>query len=59
MILQNFALGKWVAGTGGHRDLLDSVTGNAFVDDHQVARLLVERCVGKREGIFMRIAAMN
>ena len=27
MILQNFALGKWVAGTGGHRDLLDSVTG--------------------------------
>ena len=39
--------------------LLDSVTGNAFVDDHQVARLLVERRVGDREGIYMRVAAIN
>ncbi|MEL6829453.1 MAG: RusA family crossover junction endodeoxyribonuclease [Pseudomonadota bacterium] len=38
--------------------LLDSVTGNAFVDDHQVARLLVERRVGDREGIYMRVAEM-
>lgn len=39
--------------------LLDSVTGNAFVDDHQVARLLVERRVGDREGIYMRVEAMD
>jgi len=38
--------------------LLDSVTGNAFVDDHQVAKLLVERRIGEREGIFMRVEAM-
>ncbi len=35
--------------------LLDSLTGNAFEDDHQVARLLVERRVGDREGIFLRV----
>ncbi len=39
--------------------LLDSLTGNAFEDDHQVARLLVERRVGEREGIFMRVIAMS
>ncbi len=42
--------------------LLDAVSGNAFEDDHQVARLLVERRVGEREGIWMRveeIAAMR
>lgn len=39
--------------------LLDSLTGNAFEDDHQVARLLVERRVGEREGIFMRVTAMS
>lgn len=38
--------------------LLDSVTGNAFDDDHQVARLLVERRVGDREGIWMRVEEM-
>ncbi|MEO0816463.1 MAG: RusA family crossover junction endodeoxyribonuclease [Pseudomonadota bacterium] len=38
--------------------LLDSVTGNAFEDDHQVARLLVERRVGDREGIWMRVEAL-
>ncbi len=39
--------------------LLDSLAGNAFEDDHQVARLLVERRVGEREGIFMRVVAMG
>lgn len=39
--------------------LLDSVTGNVFVDDHQVARLLVERRVGEREGIYMQIEMMD
>lgn len=37
--------------------LLDSVNGNAFVDDHQVSRLLVERRVGDREGIWMKVEA--
>ncbi|MEM9669453.1 MAG: RusA family crossover junction endodeoxyribonuclease [Pseudomonadota bacterium] len=34
--------------------LLDALTGNVFEDDHQVARLLVERRVGEREGIWLR-----
>ncbi len=38
--------------------LLDSVTGNAFEDDRQVARLLVERRLGEREGIWMRVEAL-
>lgn len=38
--------------------LLDSLTGNAFEDDHQVARLLVERRVGDREGVFIQVVAM-
>ncbi len=39
--------------------LLDSVTGNVFVDDHQVARLLVERRSAAHEGIYMRVAALD
>jgi len=39
--------------------LLDSVTGNAFEDDAQVARLLVERREADREGIWMRVEAMG
>ena len=38
--------------------LLDSLTGNVFEDDHQVARLLVERRVGEREGIWLRAEAL-
>jgi len=34
--------------------LLDSLTGSAFFDDSQVARLLVERKEGERERIIMR-----
>ena len=36
--------------------LLDSATGAAFHDDSQVARLLVERIAGEREGIWMKIS---
>jgi len=39
--------------------LLDSLTGNAFEDDHQVARLLVERRVGDREGIYVHVSALK
>ena len=39
--------------------LLDSLTGNVFEDDHQVARLLVERRVGEREGIWLKAEAMD
>ncbi|MEO1015487.1 MAG: RusA family crossover junction endodeoxyribonuclease [Pseudomonadota bacterium] len=38
--------------------LLDSVTGNVFEDDHQVARLLVERRQAEREGVWMRVEAL-
>ena len=35
--------------------LLDAIKGYAFHDDAQVGRLLVERRVGERERIFIRI----
>lgn len=38
--------------------ILDSLTGNVFEDDHQVARLLVERRVGEREGVWVRSEAL-
>lgn len=38
--------------------LLDSITGHVFEDDHQVARLLVERRVGEREGIWMLVEGL-
>jgi hypothetical protein len=39
--------------------LLDAATGAAFHDDSQVARLLVERRVGERERILMKIETMD
>lgn len=39
--------------------LLDSLTGNVFEDDHQVARLLVERRSADRDGIWMLAEAMD
>ena len=39
--------------------LLDSLTGAAFFDDSQVARLLVERREGERERIIMRCQAQS
>ena len=41
------------------RALLDSLTGNVFDDDHQVARLLVERRQAEREGIWLLAEAME
>ena len=38
--------------------LLDALTGHVFADDSQVARLLVERRVGEREGIWLRAKAI-
>ncbi len=39
--------------------LLDSLVGNVFEDDHQVARLLVERREGERDSIWMRAEAVE
>ena len=39
--------------------LLDSLTGAAFHDDSQVARLLVERREGERERIIVRSRALD
>ena len=39
--------------------LLDSLSGNVFEDDRQVARLLVERREGERDGIWMLAEAME
>ncbi|MFN3312131.1 MAG: RusA family crossover junction endodeoxyribonuclease [Hyphomonas sp.] len=39
--------------------LLDSLSGNVFEDDRQVARLLVERRSAERDGIWMLAEAME
>lgn len=39
--------------------LLDCAVGAAFHDDSQVARLLVERRVSEREGVWMRLSAIG
>jgi crossover junction endodeoxyribonuclease RusA len=39
--------------------LLDSAVGAAYHDDSQVARLLVERRVAEREGVWMRLAPIE
>lgn len=38
--------------------LLDSLSGHVFEDDHQVARLLVERRAGERDGIWLKAEAL-
>lgn len=39
--------------------LLDSLTGNVFADDHQVARLLVERRSAERDGIWLLASVLE
>jgi crossover junction endodeoxyribonuclease RusA len=39
--------------------MLDSVNGAIFHDDSQVARLLVERIPAEREGVWMRVEALE
>ncbi len=39
--------------------LLDSLTGNVFDDDHQVARLLVERRSAEHEGIWLLAQSLS
>jgi Holliday junction resolvase RusA-like endonuclease len=39
--------------------LLDSLTGNVFEDDRQVARLLIERRAGTRDGIWLLAEALG
>lgn len=39
--------------------LLDSLSGNVFEDDHQVARLLVERRSAERDGIWLLASALG
>ncbi len=39
--------------------LLDSLSGNVFEDDHQVARLLVERRRAERDGIWLLAEALD
>jgi crossover junction endodeoxyribonuclease RusA len=39
--------------------MLDSAIGTAFHDDAQIARLLVERRIAVREGVWMRLAPLG
>ncbi len=58
IVMEHTGEAPWMDLDNLAKALLDSLTGNVFEDDHQVARLLVERRAGEREGIWMRVEVM-
>jgi crossover junction endodeoxyribonuclease RusA len=59
IVMEHFGEAPWMDLDNLAKALLDSLTGNVFEDDHQVARLLVERRPGTRDGIWMLAAAIQ
>ena len=57
IIMEHHGEAPWMDLDNLAKALLDSLTGHVFEDDHQVARLLVERKAGERDSIFMRAEA--
>jgi hypothetical protein len=58
IVMEHVGEAPWMDLDNLAKALLDSVCGAAFHDDAQVARLLVERRPGEREGVWMRVAPM-
>ena len=58
-VMEHLGEAPWMDLDNLAKALLDSLVGNAFEDDHQVARLLVERREGERDGIWMRAEAVE
>lgn len=59
IMMEHLGEAPWMDLDNLAKALLDSLVGNVFEDDHQVARLLVERREGERDGIWMRAEAME
>ncbi|MGA1341909.1 MAG: RusA family crossover junction endodeoxyribonuclease [Hyphomonas sp.] len=59
IVMEHLGEPPWMDLDNLAKALLDSLTGNVFEDDRQVARLLVERRGGEQDGIWMRAEAME
>ncbi len=59
IIMEHAGDAPWMDLDNLAKALLDSLSGNVFADDHQVARLLVERRAGERDGIWLLAKVME
>jgi hypothetical protein len=59
IVMEHLGEAPWMDLDNLAKALLDSLTGNVFEDDHQVARLLVERREGEQDRIWMRAETMG
>jgi len=59
IVMEHLGDAPWMDLDNLAKALLDSLCGNVFEDDHQVARLLVERRAAERDGIWMLAEAMG
>lgn len=59
IVMEHLGEAPWMDLDNLAKALLDSLSGNVFEDDHQVARLLVERRSAERDGIWMQAEAMG
>lgn len=59
IVMEHLGEAPWMDLDNLAKALLDSLSGNVFEDDRQVARLLVERREGERDGIWMLAEAME
>ena len=59
IVMEHLGEAPWMDLDNLAKALLDSLTGNVFEDDHQVARLLVERRSAERDGIWLRAEAVG
>lgn len=59
IVMEHLGEAPWMDLDNIAKALLDSLTGNVFEDDRQVARLLVERRAGERDGIWLLAEALD
>jgi Holliday junction resolvase RusA-like endonuclease len=59
IIMEHQGEAPWMDLDNLAKALLDSMCGNVFEDDHQVARLLVERRSAERDGIWLLAEALD
>lgn len=59
IVMEHLGEAPWMDLDNIAKALLDSLTGNVFEDDRQVARLLIERRAGERDGIWLLAEALG
>ncbi len=59
IVMEHLGEAPWMDLDNIAKALLDSLTGNVFEDDRQVARLLIERRAGTRDGIWLLAEALG